>query len=55
MGVISRLLIASPEHRLMETHYVHQFYISVSGTLSCQNLTNAQLTVKIILAFIQML
>ena len=22
-GVVSRLLIASPGHRLMETHYVH--------------------------------
>ena len=23
MGVVSRLLIASPGHTLMETHYVH--------------------------------
>ena len=27
MGVVSSLLLAAPGHRLMETHYAHEFMV----------------------------
>ena len=38
MRVVSRLLVASPEHRLMET-LCTLIYTSISDNVSCQNLT----------------
>ena len=56
MGVVSRLLIASPGHRLIETHYVNNvLYVYPRYLVMSKPYREYMRNCKNVLAFMQML